>query len=188
MARLNSGCSIIRMTASARRPVSPGGTSRPSFSGSIRSRGPHGHSNATQGTPHAIASTSTMPNPSKREENTSMEDCSSFSCTSEVAPRRNTCLSSPFSRTRFSRDSFSGPSPHISSSHPGWTAATFSHARIKRSNPLTGTRRPTATARGRSKEAVRSVRRMHGFGITCTPFLPFQFVSISCRVSTTVAS
>ena len=68
-----SSCSIRYEIFPASSSIFPSSTSKPSFPSSIISLGPQGHVNETGGTPHAIASMMTIPNPSKRDDRANME-------------------------------------------------------------------------------------------------------------------
>src|SRR3954465_13425623 len=66
----SGGASSTRAIAAARAPAAPTGTSGPERPPARISAGPLGQSVLTTGQPHAIASTSTLPNPSQADDST----------------------------------------------------------------------------------------------------------------------
>ena len=101
-----------RSIAGASSPgTSSGGTSSPSLPGVMISDGPRGQSKETTGRPTLIASTITIPKPSKREESTNRLAPAIASPSCFVGPIRNASSCSPSSRIRPRSASRSRPPP-----------------------------------------------------------------------------
>ncbi len=161
-ARRRAGSSISSSSAAVRAPTSSGGTSRPSSPWPTMSDGPRGQSKLTTGRPLPIASTSTSPKPSQREESANSEPAASAAPSRPVRPGQ---LDRQAGRARARARRARARSRRSAASSPGGARRPARHASISRSKPFWTFSRPAATTTGASGSETPPSSSSTGFGI-----------------------
>src|SRR6476660_4337616 len=116
--------------------TSPSATSRPSTPSVIMSAGPVGQSKLTTGSPTAMASRTTMGNPSARELSTKMAASAISSASRSVWPMSITRPLRRWATIRPFNSALSRPAPKMRSRQSGYCSETPAKAAINRSKPF----------------------------------------------------